>query len=76
MDDERYTRITLRIPTDLHAKLQKSADKASHSMNAEIITRLVQTYDTGQKLENKQLDELAELLADKVVARLTPKKKT
>lgn len=76
MEDDRYTRITLRIPTDLHAKLQKSADKASHSMNAEIITRLAQTYDAGQKIESKQLDELAELLAEKVAEKLATKKKS
>lgn len=74
MDEDRYTRITLRIPTDLHTKLQKSADKASHSMNAEIITRLAQTYDAGQKLESKQLDDLAELLAEKVALRILKKK--
>ena len=75
MDEDRYTRITLRIPTDLHVKLQRSADKASHSMNAEIITRLAQTYDAGQKLESKHLDDLAELLAEKVAAKLANKKK-
>lgn len=75
MEEDRYTRITLRIPTDLHAKLQKSADRASHSMNSEIITRLGQTYELTQKVENKQLDELAELLADKIAARLGAKQK-
>lgn len=75
MEEDRYTRITLRIPTDLHVKLQRSADKASHSMNAEIITRLAQTYDVGQKIESKYLDELADLLAEKVAAKLVSKKK-
>jgi uncharacterized membrane protein affecting hemolysin expression len=74
MDEDRYTRITLRIPTDLHTKLQQSADKASHSMNAEIIMRLVQTYEAAQRIENRQLDELAELLAEKVAQRLLKKK--
>lgn len=74
MEEDRYTRITLRIPSDLHLKLQRSADKASHSMNAEIIARLAQTYDAVQKIENKQLDDLAELLAEKVASKLTKKK--
>lgn len=44
MDDDRYTRITLRIPKDLHAKLQESADATSKSMNAEIIARLERSF--------------------------------
>lgn len=75
MDEDRYTRITLRIPTDLHAKLQKSADRASHSMNAEIVTRLAQTYENTQKVEQKQLEDLAEVIADRVAAKLSAKKK-
>lgn len=38
--DDRYTRITLRIPKDLHARLAKAAEETSKSMNAEIIARL------------------------------------
>lgn len=44
MDEEdRYTRITLRIPKDLDRKLQESADATSKSKNAEIISRLEQS---------------------------------
>lgn len=39
-----YTRITLRLPKDLHQKLADSADASSKSMNAEIIARLVESY--------------------------------
>ena len=35
-----YTRITFRIPADLHQELSESAEKNSRSMNAEIIARL------------------------------------
>ena len=35
-----YTRITLRIPTDLHEELIETANAKSCSMNAEIISRL------------------------------------
>ena len=35
-----YTRITFRIPTDLHQELMQSAEENSRSMNAEIIARL------------------------------------
>ena len=42
MDDheDRYQRITLRIPKDLHTKLMSEAEAKSRSMNAEIIDRL------------------------------------
>lgn len=41
MDDEdRYTRITLRIPKDLHQVLTAAAERTSKSLNAEIIGRL------------------------------------
>jgi len=71
MEEDRYTRITLRIPTELHARLQRSADQASHSMNAEIITRLAQSYGEGKGLDAQHVEELAEVLAEKVADRLT-----
>lgn len=42
--DDRYTRITLRIPKDLHLKLSDAADETSKSMNAEIIARLEESF--------------------------------
>ena len=44
MEDDRYTRITLRIPKDLHGKLQDAADATSKSTNAEIVARLQSTF--------------------------------
>ena len=45
MDDEdRYTRITLRIPKDLHRQLSDAADKTSKSLNAEIVGRLSESF--------------------------------
>lgn len=45
MDDEdRYTRITLRIPKELHAQLSSQADRTSKSLNAEIVERLDRTF--------------------------------
>jgi hypothetical protein len=48
MDDDRYTRITLRIPRELHAELQRAADTTSKSLNAEIIGRLQGTVAEPQ----------------------------
>lgn len=51
MEDDRYTRITLRIPRELHARLQSAADKQSHSQNAEIVATLERSVEglTGGK---------------------------
>ena len=43
--DDRYTRITLRLPKDLHARLSEAADDTSKSMNAEIVARLQSSFD-------------------------------
>lgn len=43
-DEDRYTRITLRIPKDLHSRLADSAAATSKSMNAEIIARLTDSF--------------------------------
>lgn len=42
--DDRYTRITLRIPKELHAQLVTAADETSKSTNAEIIARLEESF--------------------------------
>lgn len=42
--DDRYTRITLRIPRDLHELLAEAAEQTSKSMNAEIIARLLESF--------------------------------
>lgn len=39
-DEDRYTRITLRIPKDLHQILAAAAEQTSKSLNAEIVGRL------------------------------------
>lgn len=44
MDEDRYTRITLRIPKELHARLEDEARKTSKSLNAEIVARLEETF--------------------------------
>lgn len=43
-DDDKYVRITFRMPRDLHAKLTLAADERSHSMNAEIVARLEASF--------------------------------
>lgn len=62
MEEERYTRITLRIPRDLHEKLQEMADRTSKSMNAEIIARLEHSFSDEQTFVYPQ--ELFELIGE------------
>lgn len=45
MSENGYTRITLRIPDALHAKLTDEASRTSKSMNSEIIARLEASFD-------------------------------
>lgn len=44
-EEDRYTRITLRIPKEIHQQLAKSASERSHSMNAEIVQRLEDSFE-------------------------------
>ncbi|MBT2322557.1 toxin-antitoxin system HicB family antitoxin [Variovorax paradoxus] len=56
MDDEdRYTRITLRIPKTLHADLTAEADRTSKSLNAEIVARLEQSFTAAQDADTASL---------------------
>ena len=43
-EDDRYQRVNLRIPRDLHAQLMQAAQAKSHSMNAEIVQRLSDSF--------------------------------
>ena len=58
MEEDRYTRITLRIPRDLHARLQEEADRRSHSQNAEIIDRLQRSLSDAPALNGISMREL------------------
>lgn len=44
MSEDGYTRITLRIPDQLHAQLTEAAASTSKSMNAEIVGRLGDSF--------------------------------
>ncbi|MDN6883910.1 Arc family DNA-binding protein [Variovorax sp. CAN2819] len=49
MEEDRYTRITLRLPKDLHTRLDDVADATSKSLNAEIVGRLQESFSTPTK---------------------------
>lgn len=72
MEDDRYTRITLRIPKDLHAALAAEADATSKSLNAEIIARLAASIEqpdlSSLKLARGRGD--APNIVDEIAAKL------
>ena len=70
MEEDRYTRITLRIPKDLHAQLSANAERTSKSINAEIVDRLTRTVegdDTAKLVRTNTV--LLRAMADFVVMR-------
>lgn len=70
MDEEdRYTRITLRLPKDLDRKLQENADATSKSKNAEIIQRLEQSFALPGAGSAEAMVLAARLNSDLVLAR-------
>lgn len=45
---DNYVKTALRLPRELHAKLQDAADATSKSMNAEIVSRLDKSFDSPE----------------------------
>lgn len=69
--DDRYQRVNLRIPRELHASLMKEADEKSRSMNAEIVARLEGTVEAAKAIPilqqaSQQLLELVTRLSKNV----------
>ncbi len=52
----------VRFPTDLKEKIQKSANKNTRSMNAEIIARVAESFDGRNELEQFSDGELIDEL--------------
>lgn len=48
MSEDGFTRITLRIPDDLHFQLTTAASSRASSMNAEIVERLRHSFEKGE----------------------------
>ncbi|MBD3643537.1 Arc family DNA-binding protein [Alcanivorax sp.] len=61
--DDRYTRITLRIPRELHSKLTDEAERTSKSLNAEIIGRLEDSF-AGKGITAETLRDIDGLLSN------------
>ena len=53
--DDRYARITLRIPRDLHANLTAEAERKTRSMNAEIISILEEKFQASEANYKEEL---------------------
>ena len=65
MEEDRYIRITLRMPKDTHLLLSNAADAKSHSMNAEIVARLEASFQSAPAagaLPDEYLQQIEALL--------------
>ena len=67
--DDRYTRITLRIPRDLHQKLADAADDTSKSMNAEIVARLQESFERPSDSARVDLSSITERIRGRIHSR-------
>src|SRR5690606_23271461 len=65
----RYTRITLRIPRDLHTRLAEAADGTSKSMNAEIIARLQDSFGLQSYCPPEELLSIPERIQRRIHSR-------
>lgn len=70
-DEDRYIRITLRIPRELHAQLTDAAEATSKSMNAEIVARLVGSFEAeaGQGIDEERLERIVEEAVGRALRR-------
>jgi hypothetical protein len=68
-EENRYIRITLRMPKDTHLRLSNAADAKSHSMNAEIVARLEASFQSAAAtgaLPDEYLQKIEALLDRKL----------
>lgn len=70
MEEDRYIRITLRMPKDTHVLLSNAAETKSHSMNAEIVSRLEASFQSApaerETLNDEYLRKIEALLDRKL----------
>jgi hypothetical protein len=70
-NEDRYTRITLRIPKALHEHLAESAEQSSKSMNAEIIARLEESYFDHKSPVQKYTEQAVMQMFEKAAQSVT-----
>lgn len=61
MAQDDYTKLQLRVPKDLHAKVQASASASGKSLNAEFIVRIESSFSAAQRIAD--LESVASALA-------------
>lgn len=59
-----YHKTALRLPRDLHAEIRDAATKNGHSMNAEIITRLLayQSFEARLRSLSRESSEIKSIV--------------
>ena len=66
--DDKYTRITLRIPKDLHSRLSGVAEDSSKSLNAEIVGRLQQSFEP--EYQPSEIEEAFKMMSKDLIRQL------
>lgn len=66
-DEERFVRMTLRLPKDLHAELAEVAETGLRSLTAEIVSRLTEAGDAAKaraslKEAREEIERLGHML--------------
>lgn len=71
-DEDRYTRITLRLPRDLHVDLTESAAARAQSMNSEIVQRLYNSFspDLGNEPDLSYEDQITDKEIEVLIHRV------
>jgi len=72
MEEDRYIRITLRMPKDTHGLLAHAAEAKSHSMNAEIVARLEASFKGDASGKGASADECLQRLEALLDRKLEP----
>lgn len=66
---DEYVKTAFRLPRDLHADIQASAEQNGRSMNAEIIARLQDSFLPMKGLSEADISDILELLQELVKQR-------
>jgi len=59
MNDEKFIRVTLRLPKSLHETLAAVADRKTSTTNAEVVSRLERSFLEDEELRTVAADRVS-----------------
>jgi predicted DNA-binding protein len=68
-NQDDFIKTALRLPRELHARVQEAATAAGRSMNAEIVARLEASFDVSEDLVAK-FDQLMDIRQERLLEEL------